>query len=423
MTENTKIWLKENRLDILVKGIAFLISPVLGFFAALPRLNTRSSFILMILASMVMGLAMDVPEYRTEEEDYDAIVYRQRFEDMTYYDSQDFSIIFQEYAEFDGATDFYDMLICYIVSRFTENYHIYFMVIFMIYAFFMMKALRYLVSDERFRFSIACVVLVFLFTASQIFYASVVRFFTAYWITVYALFRIFADNEKKAIWWLVVTPFVHASYFILLPVFGIYFLVRNKNTWAVAFVIVSFLFSTVAVKVFSFFILHLPESLGGHYSSYLNEWYIHEINESGTGLKWVVRLMELVVRLSVNALALFFAWRYNTDIRDSKCRSLYFLMMSFLAFVNFTFMIPSVGSRYVMFLFPLFAYIWLVCIDGEIRWRKYLYLFSSIYFFFFFVLPWSIYLLPSLRVYGTLWNADVLYQSPVYLVFKYLVAQ
>ncbi len=421
LTSTAHNWLPERRDDVIFKIVAFFISPVLGLFASLVRLNTRTSFAILFLSLTFIGLTFTVPEERTEELNFDSITYREDFEAFSDDSYVNFNSIISSFANFTGGTDVYSTLLFFTVSRFTANYHILFMFIAIIFSFFMLLCLRHLVSEENYTLSVLCFLLLFLFTICQIQQINAFRFYTAYWIALFALFKIIQENNKKYWILLLITPFVHASFFVIFPIIALYYVLRRSNKLAVVVVLLSLVFSAVAVPIFSWITLHLPENLGGHYGSYLNEWYMQEINSGGSGYKWVVRLLELAVRLSVNIAFLFLANKYAKYLADTKCKNLYFFAMAMLAFVNFTFKIPSVGSRYVMFLFPLLAYIWLVCFAPKKRWNWLMYAFSGMYLLFFLILPWNIYQIPCLRYYFLLWNFDVLIGSPLYLFYKYVI--
>lgn len=412
-------WLNENKQDIIFKFVAFGISPILGIVAALLRPNTRSSYIVLLLSFICIGLSINIPYNSTEDVEFDSSYYRRTFESYSSINSADFGDIVREYRHLEGETDIYSGLIFYTVSLISNNYHVCFMVIALIFSIFMLKSMRFLVSEQNYRTSFVCLLLLFLFTICQIQKINAFRFYTAYWIALYAIFMIIQNNKKEYWFLLCLTPIVHASFFIIIFIMLMYYLMRQNYKIAIFLVVISILFSTIAVEVFSWIILHLPDSLGGHYSAYINEWYIQKINESGTGYIWAVRLMEFLIRFSVNAIVLFFTWKYKNNILGSKCNNLYFLLLSVLAFVNFTFMIPSVGSRYVMFAFPLIAYIWLVCFINENKYNWIISSFAALYLIYFLFLPWNIYQIPCFKYYTMLWEADVIYASPLYLAIKY----
>ena len=424
MNDTQKIWLPEQREGGIVKIFAFLISPVLGILASLLRPNTKSSYLILFLSFITIGLAINVPDDRTDEMDFDSIAYRLNFEDFTSMSAADISATLAEYSEMgdSGATDIYAALVFYTVSRFSDNYHVCFMVIAIVFSIFMLKTMRYLVADEHYSFSVLCLILLFLFTMVQIQDINAFRFYTAYWIALYAILKIIMEKNLRYWVLLALTPFIHGSFFIIFIIFAMYYFFKLHHSFAIGTIIAGLLFSSIAVEAFSWIILHLPDSLGGHYGNYLNEWYIMRINEgTGGSLRWLGKLLELVVRISINVIGLYMAYHYNSRIAETKYKPAYFMMLAFLAFVNFTFMLPSIGSRYVMFFFPLLAYVWLGCFSEIKRWNWVIYAFSSIYLAYFLILSSNVYQIPCLRYYIRLWDMDILYQSPIYLWFKYIL--
>jgi len=421
MSQTQKIWLPENKEGIIVKIVAFLISPVLGMFSALVRPNTKSSYIILFLSLVTIGMAINIPDDRTEEMNFDSIAYRAEFEDYIGMSANDYKSVISNYSQMgeDGATDLYSNTLYFFVTRFSENYHICFLFVSIVFAFFMLKTTRYLVAEDNYHFSVLCLLLLFLFTMAQIGKINMFRFYTAFWVALYAIFKIVLDKDRRYWLLLAITPAIHGSFFLVFLIYALYWFMHDKLQLSVTILIFGFLFSSIAVQVFSWIILHLPESLGGHYSDYINEWYMSEINEGGAGYKWLARLIEFLMRISVNAIGLFFAYHYKTRIAETKCKPLFFFLMAVLAFVDFAIMIPDVGSRYLMFVFPLIAYIWLVCFAKESRWNWIIYPFAGLYLLIFLVLPWGVYRVPCLHYYFELWDADVLYQNPIYLWFKY----
>lgn len=405
-----------------MKGIAFLISPILGLLVSLLHPNTKSSYLIIFLSLITIGLAINIPDERTEDENFDSITYRSQFEDYTNISSSDFLSVISDYSQMteDGATDLYSRTLYYIVSRFTANYHICFMIIALIFSIFMLKSLRYLISEPNYTLSGACLLLLFLFTICQIEKINAFRFYTAYWIAMYAILKIIVDNKTWYLLLLAVTPIIHGSFFIIILIYILYRLLRNRPAIMMIIAVISLILSPFAVTAMSWVLYHLPDSLGGHYSAYIDIWYMNKINKEGTGYKWVVRLMELAVRITINIIPLFFAYHYNSHIKNTKSRNIFIFLLAVLAFVNFTFMIPDAGSRFCMFIFPLIAYIWLVCFIKEKKGNWLLLLFTSIYLFFFLILPWNIYSIPCLRYYFRLWDYDVVLMSPIFLWFKYI---
>ena len=137
-TKESRIWDSEPREGIMAKAITFLISPVLGMFTALIHPNTRSSYFFLLLSFLTIGLTMNVPDERTEDTNFDSTTYIVAFENYAEYNATDFSSAINAYTEMtdEAATDIYAGMIYYIVSRFTNNYHVCFAVIALIFAYF-----------------------------------------------------------------------------------------------------------------------------------------------------------------------------------------------------------------------------------------------------------------------------------------------
>lgn len=414
------LWEPEYKNDLTIKILAFLLSPVLGMLYSLYRLNTKSSFLILFLSFTTFGFSLVVPETETDDYNFDSVRYRAWFEEAADDNVVDFKDKFVSYVNFTGEQDFYSSTLYFFVSRFTDNYQIMFMFAAMILAFFMLKSLRFLVEEDNYHFSISCLCILFLFMMAQIEKVVVFRFYTAYWIAIYAIFNIFISNNKKYIFLLLITPFFHASFFILYPLLILYYFIKDSYKVSVILFIGSFVFSFVALSLLTTLVAILPESLSLHYDAYVDLDYIKRINERGSGFIWVVRLFEIVLRVVVNVMIFIFVREYKDNIQSTKCELLYKFLLVLMAFVNFTFMIPAVGSRFVMFSFPIIAYILLTCFYRQ-QYRNLIYLFSGIFMFIFLILPFSIYQIPCLKFYNDLWGLPFIFTSPIYSFINYVL--
>lgn len=89
-----------------------------------------------------------------------------------------------------------------------------------------------------------------------------------------------------------------------------------------------------------------------------------------------------------------------------------------MSFVNFTIVIPSLGSRFVMLAFPFIAYVWLRCL--LIR-KNNIYIYGlGCMFIVHALLPFNIYQFPCIQHYLSLLETCFFYASPLYLVNKYI---
>ena len=183
MERNIKV--VDNEKSKGLKFILFLISPLLSLIYSLNSLNSKSSRVVIFLFCLFFGLAFTVTDIRTEGSP-DGITYRSQFQDYHGISKEAYQQTAQEYFTFSGVVkDFYADTMAYVVSRFTDNYHIFFMVIAMVFAFFQIKTLKYLTDNNNFVAGVTCLLLVFLFTFVSIKNINGLRFWTAYWIACY----------------------------------------------------------------------------------------------------------------------------------------------------------------------------------------------------------------------------------------------
>src|SRR5690554_2635355 len=119
------VWQKENRYDKAVKVVLFLISPFFSLLYSLRTLKTKSSYVVFFLFAVFFGLAFTTQPHHT----MDSVRYIEKFNGYIFYSLNDFLYEFQNFLTFsEGDKDFYFNTVAFIVSRFTDNYHVLFAV-------------------------------------------------------------------------------------------------------------------------------------------------------------------------------------------------------------------------------------------------------------------------------------------------------
>lgn len=406
------VWQKENRYDKAAKIVLFLISPFFSFLYSLRTMNTRSSYVVFFLFAVFFGMSFSVGNIRTEGS-IDGISYRAHFEEYKLKSSNYYYEGLNEFLTFDeGKKDYYFDTVAFYVSRITDNYHVMFMVFAIIFAFFSLKTFKLFITDNKFDISFASFILAYLFMANQIFNINGMRFWTAAWVGVYALFQIFGKKNKRYFLLLLVTPFFHGSFWIFIAVVVLaYLLMRFDKVWAVLFFI-SFFVGSIAVELLQETSDLLPAFMQRMIASYTDADYIQLRSEGGTGFYWVQRLFSTLVRFYMNFMVYLFIRNSKTIKANPKSKSFYLFLLVYMTFVNFTMAVPSLGGRYMTLAYPLIAYIWLVNFKG-VKYKKFLYAMPVIFWFSFY--GW-------IRYYLTVLDFEFFVSSPFYLIYNYLIA-
>jgi hypothetical protein len=99
----------------------------------------------------------------------------------------------------------------------------------------------------------------------------------------------------------------------------------------------------------------------------------------------------------------------NQINNDSRTKNIFALLLVLMTFSNFVLAVPSLGVRFMMFTYPLIAYICLLFLK-----KRYSIFFALIPVFYFMEI------FQELRLYTRVLNIDFFITSPIYLMFKYL---
>jgi hypothetical protein len=143
---------------------------------------------------------------------------------------------------YDGNTiDIFSSILTYVVSRFTDNGHIFFLVLAIIYGYFYSRNIWYILDKlpEQFNRTI-WILIAFLFLACPIWNINGVRMWTAAQVFVYgALPHLIALDRKKLLWCpaaiLIHHSFIIPNIILLLYSIFIKYLNRNNVTLTVVF--------------------------------------------------------------------------------------------------------------------------------------------------------------------------------------------
>lgn len=351
---------------------------------------------------------------------FDAVRYRQDFESYIVKSAADYKLEAKKYVNFEGKPDFYQETLNYVVSRFTSNYHLIFFFASLIVGVFFCKNMGFIVGNDAYHLSIRCIILTYFFFCSiHFFKITAFRFQTALTISIFFLFLFFLTKNKKYLLGLFISPLIHASFIILLPIIITYLLSgKYFKFWIVCMVIALFI-SELSIELFKNSLQILPASIAQKFDGYLDAWYILEQNEGGSGRIWIKRLLELSFRLYLNFLVIIMWRNYDCRIKGTECESFFRFLIVLMAFVNFTMIIPSLGARFQLLTYPFIAYIWMRCFQLR-KFDKYLYT-LGIFLLGALFLPVSVAGLPCLNYYDEVLESNFYFSSPIYLIFKNIV--
>ena len=397
--------LKENPIDIIVKGVLFLFSPFISFLYSIFNMKTRSSLLVFFAFCLFFGMAYTTESGKDDEVRNDGAVYRMDFEDnISEYSKMDFETEIKEILAFKSyKKDIYFLTVAYYTSQFTYNYHVMFFVFSIVFAFFLVMSLKIFVEDENFKISVSCLLLAALFVTNGIQNINGMRFWTAAWVATYAVLQILVHRRRLFYILFALTPLIHSSFIVFIIIFLVYlFLGGKKSRWIYAFYC-SFIFSVFASEILSNFV-QMPGL--DRFSVYLSEEAFFKME----GQKGFLR--RFFDSLSFAYINLLFYLVY-LDVRNKKefrGKKVYDFFLVYITIINFVRAVPSLGSRFFIISFPFVAYLWLVTF-GPQRKKVFIYIMpiTMLWYFHNTRLLYSLFLEP-----------DFYFSNPFTLVEKYL---
>ncbi len=360
-------WLKEDFYDLVAKIITFLISPFLSFIYSLKRMNSKSSFLVFFLFALFYGMCFSIIADNLDVwESNDAAKYRYRFENTKIYTINDYIDYCKEYFLFVGADvhDIYFATVTYFVHLFSDNYHVFFMTVACVFSFFQLKSLRYIIKSSEFDNGIQCFLLCVLFSLNTIAGICAFRFWTAAWICVYCIFRLYYDGKRKYLIILLLLPLVHRSFFFFDIILLLSLTCKYEKMWKTLYFF-SFLFSGISVYIMRDATQYLPSIF-----SHMIEGYTEEtIYETYSVTKQFLTSLSTIY---VNLLFLILFWKKNEI--SSNILGLARFTLVYLTIINFVFPIPSLGERFIVLSYSLVAFLWLNIMGTKNKYNLLIYL-------------------------------------------------
>lgn len=263
--------------------------------------------------------------------------------------------------------DLYQPLLTYLVSRFTDNGHVLFMVFAIVFGYFYSRNIWYILKKLPHKKIGNLFILVTLyFLVSPITHINGVRMWTALHVFVYAMMPYLLERKKSKLWWLLLTPLIHFSY-LYVAVFALAFVLlpyRFKTSGglllylALAFFIVTLFMNTLSLDTVGGMLEeYSPESYENRIEGYVNQDYADVRAEADAMRNWYVVASGSIIHwvYSLLLIALFPCLKRNFK-KHPGLNCLYGFSLLLGGFANIMALIPS-GGRFQllsqMFTVPL----------------------------------------------------------------------
>ncbi len=321
--------------------ILFAIWPFLAVFIALfeYRQTWAKNIIWLIVVfygyTMVLSVAdMDASRYRDE---------------------------FIEVANSDGSGDIIDVentnnvdllkpLLNHLVSSFTDNYKILFMVYGAIFGFFYSRNIWLLLENSKHKIAIISIPILIVFVFVNPFWnINGFRFWTAAQIFVYGMLLFLLKKNKKGLWLVAITPFIHFSFLFPLAIVAAYIVLGNRVTLYFYLFVASLFISELNLESVRENLNEIvPSIFQRRIDAYIDEGYREVRKEELRNANWYVEMRLKLLKYSVYAFLILIYWRERHFLEKRKgLFRLFCFILLFLSFANVISSIPS-ASRFII---------------------------------------------------------------------------
>lgn len=350
--------LKKNQItNSKINILLFFIHPFAAFLLALSNLKSKSTFIIFMLFNILFGYT-----FIAEEKTADSYSYVQEFNATSKNTTNDYINDFQDYLTFNSnIKDIYVLTCNYLVSRFTQNYHILLALYAIVFSYYFLKSFHFLVDRKEFDKSYIAYSLAFLFIYSNSIYnINGVRFWTAAWLAVYIIFEVVINKNYKFILLSFLTPLIHISYLSFVGVLIIYFLSKKFDKIWVFFFIISFFIGNLSIELVQNYSYLFPKTGQDMAWAYADDYNIKTRMHFIEILPLYAKIFNKLPYLFINVIIFIFIINPKKIMLNVEAYSAYVFLLLWMSFVNFTISIPSFGGRFLYLAIPIIMYICLI---------------------------------------------------------------
>lgn len=252
--------------------------------------------------------------------------------------------------------DVFGQTLQFLVSRFTDNGHVFFFVLAIIYGFFYSRNIWYIlgqIADQRIKGLWVLIALFFL--VCPIWNINGVRMWTALHVFCYGAIPYLLDGRKKRLIWPAISILIHHSFVFPIALLAGFILVQKKVVMSNSLLTGLFLFYlfTLTVNAINLEALNdtLQAYLPGYYEdridSYVNENELESRLESASQNSWHVAFFNNL-QYWINQLLILFSFITIRKLKNSLTDILPLFVFALLiySFSNILACVPS-GGRYI----------------------------------------------------------------------------
>lgn len=268
---------------------------------------------------------------------------------------------------YNTSLDFFQPLVTFLISRFTDSYNILFAIYGLIFGWFWLKSIR-LVS-ERFNFrtnKMTLMFAIFFISLLPVFSINGFRMWTAAWVFIFGILHIILNKDKKFFLVCLLACTIHFSFLTANAILLVWMVVGNRKWIYLIAAFVTLTISEIDLSAVRTYAELLGPAFESKASAYTVDSYATMVKENAQNAAWFMRLSPILNKylLLIN-ITLFFFQSLKQKLPKEELNLLCFTLL-FFSFSNIAGLVPS-GVRFMT------IYYILGCILSIVLFSKYVY--------------------------------------------------
>ena len=322
--------------------ILFFIWPIASFFRAINRYHKPWAKNVVWLFVAFYGFT-----FLAASEGVDSFHYMRKLSEM-HNEQTDFSTLLNSLYTLGGAKDLFVPFLLYILSRFTEDPRILFLMVGLIFGYFFSRNLAIIqqrigIQTKGYLF----LLFVILILINPIWNINGVRFWTAVNVFLYGTLNFFLLNKsKKGLFFVAISALFHFSFLITFPVLVIYYIVGNRYSVFLILYLASFFISSISVEPIQKIAESFAPAFADKAQVYTDQKYMLERQETGNNRSIFSLVFINVIKYMILILILYVHFIFKKKGKLKSDLTLYNLFNFSLFFMGVFYIldyIPSVG--------------------------------------------------------------------------------
>lgn len=279
---------------------------------------------------------------------YDAYRYIQEFQKF----ASDNSLIqetFNNYFKSPESLDLYKSFLMWLVSRFTDDYRIFYASTGLIFGFFYSRNIWFVLDRLSTRINLVLLLFILSFAfITPIFALQFIRFGTATQIFLYGTLLFLGKSKNSGFWWAASSILVHFSFILPVTLLLLYKLIPKRlNVFFAFFIIATFILEVDLRAVREFLTNYLPEVFQPKVESYTNIRYAESVDNAFQATNWYIQYRAMLFRyLSYGLILLIYIKGKKLLEEHADYLNLFCFVLLMYGVANILSIVPS-GSRFV----------------------------------------------------------------------------